>query len=163
MDWKQYLFDEVKNPETLQVAARGVIVFLSALVLLRLGAKRTFGKGNALDNVVVIILGGMLSRVITGAAAYIPVVAATAGILLTERILGWINMYPAFTKIITGKKTLLFQNGKPVSKNMRLTMCASDDLYEASRLRLNTEDMEEVGEMYMETNGEISVTKKKKG
>jgi len=163
MDWKEYLFAEVKDPDTLQVLLRGIIVFLSALIIMRAGPKRMFGKGSAVDNVLVIILGGMLSRVITGAAAYLPVVTATIGIVLTERVVSWLNMYPALTKIISGKRTVLYRNGKFITKNMDQTMACKEDLYEATRLRLNTEDLaENVDEISMERNGEISVTKKKK-
>lgn len=49
-----------------QMAIRAFIVFLVAIVLIRIGNKRIFGKYSSFDIVLGIILGSILSRAITG-------------------------------------------------------------------------------------------------
>lgn len=48
-----------------QMAMRAVLTFVVAVVIVRLGHKRLFGKGTASDLVVAIMIGSVLSRAIT--------------------------------------------------------------------------------------------------
>lgn len=162
MNWESYLFEKTEDADTLQMAFRGVIVFITAVIILRAGGKRTFGKGTAIDNIVVIMLGGMLGRVVTGTAAYFPVTAAVIIIMLVYRLLAWLSLFEKSSSIIMGQKTVLFKNGSEIKKAMKKTLTSTEDLREAARLRLNTEDLSKVDTICMERNGEISVTEKNK-
>ena len=159
MNWSAYLFDEVKSPDTLQVVFRRVLVFLSTLIILRAGAKRTFGNETSLDKIVLIMLGGMLSRIVTGASAYLPVIAATVAIILVYTGIARLSLYEPFTGFFTGTAKTLFANGKADKKNMKRTLSSEADLYEAARLRLNVEDLSKIRSIVMERNGELSVVK----
>src|ERR1700712_5401509 len=134
MNWTAYLFGEVKSPDTLQVVFRGVVVFISALIILRAGAKRTFGNETSLDKIVLIMLGGMLSRVVAGASAYFPIIAATIAIVVVYTLIAWLSVHKPFTKLITGESKLLFTEGRDIKKNMRQTLTCREDLDEAARL-----------------------------
>ena len=59
------LFGKEDNLTTFQMCARGAIVFITVLIIVQTGSIRTFGKASTMDHVLVIMLGGILSRVIT--------------------------------------------------------------------------------------------------
>jgi YetF N-terminal transmembrane domain len=54
----------------LQVSVRGVIVFIAALIMVRLSSKRSLAEKTAFDAVLVVIIGSVLARVINGSEAF---------------------------------------------------------------------------------------------
>src|SRR5207249_11803943 len=56
----------------LQVAVRGVIVFIATLIMVRLGSKRSLAEKTAFDAVLIVIIGSMLARAINGSEAFLP-------------------------------------------------------------------------------------------
>src|SRR5262249_41462087 len=63
---------EPKQLTFLQVSVRGVIVFIAALIMVRLSSKRSLAEKTAFDAVLVVIIGSMLARVINGSEAFFP-------------------------------------------------------------------------------------------
>jgi len=161
MEFINHLFGKEDQLTTLQMCARGAIVFLTALIIMRTGSARTFGKESAIDHVVMIILGGILSRVITGAAPFVPVMASTFTIIIVHRLLACLCMYNhTIGNIIKGKKRVLYNNDKAIESNMKKVLVSEEDLKQGVRLELNEHDMKHVAEIFIERNGEISVVKK---
>jgi len=161
MEFINHLFGKEEELTLLQMCARGTLVFLTALIIMRIGSVRTFGKESAIDHVVMIILGGILSRVITGAAPFIPVMAATFTIIIIHRLLAWICMYNHILgNIIKGEKRVLYTEDKIIRSNMKKVVVSEEDLKQGIRLGLNEQDMKNVKEILIERNGEISVVKK---
>src|SRR5215831_11046179 len=72
MEWIRILFGEGKDLDCLQMSCRAVVAFFITLVLIRMAGIRTFGKKSAFDNVIIIMLGSILSRVVVGASPFIP-------------------------------------------------------------------------------------------
>ena len=108
MEFINHLFGKEDQLTTLQMCGRGTIVFLAASIIMRIGSARTFGKESAIDHVVMIILGGILSRIITGAAPFVPVMASTFTIIIIHRLLAWICMYNrALGNLIKGEKSFV--------------------------------------------------------
>jgi hypothetical protein len=61
---------EPKELTFLQVSVRGAIVFLAALIMVRLGSKRSLAEKTAFDAVLIVIIGSMLARAINGSEAF---------------------------------------------------------------------------------------------
>lgn len=80
MDWIKVFFGEGKDLDALQMSCRSVVTFIIALVLLRLAGIRTFGKRSAFDNVIIIMLGSILSRVPVGASPFVRTVSSMSKI-----------------------------------------------------------------------------------
>ena len=145
MEWLHALFGKEDALNSLQMSARGIIVFLAAVVVLRIASKRTFGKESVVDHVVVIILGGMLGRVITGAAAFLPVMCAVFSIIIMHRLLAWLCLYNKWLgNIVKGEKKILFSEGEPEKTNMKKALIIIDDLDEGVRLMLNENSFDNV-------------------
>jgi hypothetical protein len=61
-----------KELSLLQVCLRGIIVFLTAVVMVRLADRRFLAKLTTLDAILAFILGSTLARAINGSAAFFP-------------------------------------------------------------------------------------------
>src|SRR6266581_2290926 len=86
------LFGQGKDLNELQMACRAFVLFFIALAFIRFTGMRTFGIKSAFDDCIIIMLGAVLSRVITGASAFLPTLTAAFILVLVHRILAWISV-----------------------------------------------------------------------
>src|ERR1700712_4547819 len=99
------IFGEGKDLNVLQMSSRAIVIFLIALVLIRISGRRSFGIRTPLDNIIVISLGAILSRAIVGASPFLPVVIACFTIVILHRFLGWlISNNERLSEILEGNK-----------------------------------------------------------
>ena len=59
-------------PSRLYCALRTAIVYVAALALVRLGSKRFLSQATALDVIVAIMLGSIMSWAVDGSAPFLP-------------------------------------------------------------------------------------------
>ena len=155
------LFGEGKDLDSLQMACRAIVAFFLTLVMIRIAGIRTFGKKTAFDNVIVIMLGSIFSRVVVGASAFIPTTVACLAFVLVHRVLAWISMYnDAVGWLVKGEASSLYADGKLNERNMRAARVSEKDLRESVRQKINEDSLEHVKEIIQERNGEVSVVKK---
>ncbi|MDB5224324.1 MAG: hypothetical protein JWN83_2991, partial [Chitinophagaceae bacterium] len=113
------LFGEGKELDALQMGDRAFVMFFITLFLIRVAGMRAFGQKSAFDMIIVIMLGAILSRAVTGASAFFPTVVAGAVLAVVHRLLALISMYnETIGAIVKGNKILLFKNNKVIKKNM---------------------------------------------
>lgn len=149
------------NLNALQMVCRGVVIFIVALILIRLSGRRSFGVGSPLDNIIVILLGAILSRAVVGASPFISVVATSTVIVLLHRIFSWIKAKSKnFTKVVEGDKIPPFKNGQFMHANMKRALVNKEDVMQELRKAALTEDLNIVELIYIERSGEISIVKK---
>jgi uncharacterized membrane protein YcaP (DUF421 family) len=157
------LFGEGKDLNALQMGDRAFVMFFITLFLIRIAGMRAFGQKSAFDMIIVIMLGAILSRAVTGASAFLPTLAAGAVLAIVHRLLALISIYnETIGSIIKGNKTILFKDNKVMKKNMINCLISYKDLQEEVRLILNETTMDNVEEIFMERSGKISVVKKEK-
>lgn len=151
-----------KEPlNTLQMSCRALAVFCIGWVVLRISGRRSFGVGTPLDNIVVILMGAILSRAVTGASPFLPVVTASLVIAILHRFFSWCKVHSAaFGKLAEGNKIVLFEQGSFNLENMSRAQAAKEDMKQAVREALLSENMELVDKIYMERDGTITVIKK---
>ena len=161
MEWIKLIFGEGKDLNTLQMSCRAVVAFLITLALIRVAGIRTFGKKSAFDNVIIIMLGSILSRVVVGASPFIPTSVACLVFVLVHWVLGrlsWNN--DRIGRWVKGERSCLYSDGHFDKKNMKKAGISDRDLIEGLRLKIHTESLDQVEKVFMERNGEISVVKK---
>ena len=162
MEWIKTIFGEGTDLNCLQMSSRAVVTFFISLVLMRIAGIRTFGKKSAFDNVIMILLGSVLSRAVVGASPYIPTVIGCLAFVLVHWVLAWLSLYnDTLGKFVKGEKVSLYAEGKLNETNMRRARISDKDLREGLRLKINDDGFDEVKEIFIERNGEISVVKKK--
>ena len=144
----------------LQVSVRGVIVFIAALIMVRLGSKRSLAEKSAFDAVLIVILGSMLARAINGSEAFFPTLGTGFVLVLLHRFFGIAAFYShAFGILVKGKPVVLVENGKVERKNMFWEHISKHDLEEDMRLDAQTEDLSKIQVARLERSGDISFIK----
>ena len=155
------LFGEGEKLNVLQMSSRGALMFLIMLVLIRISGRRSFGMRTALDNIIAVSLGAIMSRAVVGASPIIPVVVCCLVIVLLHRAVGrLIAGSRKFSRMVEGEKILLFEDGVFLKEHMKRALVCEEDLMQGVRKSALTEDMEKIKKVYMERNGEISAIRK---
>jgi uncharacterized membrane protein YcaP (DUF421 family) len=155
------IFGMGKDLSILQMTARAVVVFILTLILIRISGRRSFGLHTPLDNIITIMLGAVMSRAIVGASDFMPVMAASAMLVLIHRFFAYLMVHHSgFSKLIAGEKMLLFKEGNFIKRNMdRAQICKEDILQEVRKAAL-TENLDSIEKIYIERNGEVNSVKK---
>lgn len=155
------LIGEGKELNPFQMAIRALIIFIIALVLIRLSGRRTFGMLSPFDNVICVLLGAILSRAIIGASPFVATIIASVVIVVLHRLFAWIALYnDAFGSLIKGNAKIIYKDGKIIRNNMKKFFITDKDLIEEIRLQGNVESLDEIKSAYIERDGKISVIKK---
>ena len=155
------IFGSGEDLSPTQMAIRAFGMFFIALMLIRLAGMRIFGIKTAFDNILVIMLGAILSRGIVGASPFFSTVAAAAAMIVVHKFLAWLAMKHEWVgKIVKGYRHSLYHDGEMREDNLRRTAVSKDDLMEGVRLEINKNSLDEVEQIFIEKTGEISVVKK---
>lgn len=142
-----------------QMALRAVIVYLAAIVLVRLGEKRFLGKYAALDVILGFMLGSVLSSAITGSAPFFETVLGGALVLVLMHWLFAVLSFRSdrFGNWVKGTERVLVRNGEIDWNSMQTSHISRNDLLAALRTNGRLDDVAEVKEARLERSGDISV------
>ena len=150
-----------ENISPLETAARAAVMFLITLILIRFSGMRPFGKDNAFDTVIVILVGGVLSRGVVGASPFFSMVAGAVAIVLVHKALSKFSFYNKDLETkVKGQSCLLYRDGHFIEKAMKKANITETDVYEELRLVMHEDNLKKVKEVYFEKTGEISFLKK---
>jgi uncharacterized membrane protein YcaP (DUF421 family) len=143
-----------------QVCCRALVVYLVLIGYVRFGKKRFLGQATALDAILVIIIGSVASRAISGTAPFIASLAAAFSLIVIHWVLSYFTeSWPALSYLTKGHDTLLIKNGRVNRQALRDAHMSDDDL--AEDLRQNgVASANEVKEARLERNGRLSVIRK---
>jgi uncharacterized membrane protein YcaP (DUF421 family) len=144
-----------------QMGIRAVVVFFVALIIMRLGSKRIFGKHTAFDIVLGIIYGSILSRAITGNSPFFPTLFAALILVLLHRFLAYLAYSTSgpFGSLIKGNPVMLVKDGKLREEELKKNSLTEKDLQEAMRVGGVT-SIEDIETACLERSGDISIIKK---
>jgi uncharacterized membrane protein YcaP (DUF421 family) len=155
------LFGEGKDLNAVQMSCRGLVVFMFALVLIRISGRRSFGIRTPLDNIISISLGAVLSRAIVGASDFVAVIAACFSIVCIHRLCSWLIVHNTFfSSLFEGNKIILFEEGRFMNEDLDKALVNKEDVIRGIRKTALTDDLEKIDRIYMESNGEITVIRK---
>lgn len=146
-----------------QMSIRATVVFLAALIILRLGNPRIFGKNSAFDIVLGIIYGSILSRAITGNSPFWPTLAAGFVLVLLHKLVAVISYYSdfGFGDFVKGERVKLVDDGNLDREAMKEQSITKTDLREAMRESGSGGDLKDIQSAFLERSGKISIIMKK--
>jgi uncharacterized membrane protein YcaP (DUF421 family) len=75
-----------ENISPLEIAARSAVMFIAALLLIRLAGMRPFGKGEPFDQIIAFLIGGILSRGVVAATPFVPTIVSMIVIILVHKL-----------------------------------------------------------------------------
>ena len=144
---------------TAQMCVRAIVVFVVLIAYVRVGKKRFLGSATAFDAILVIIIGSIASRAISGNAPFFASLASTLVLILVH----WVFSYfaegsPAFSKLVKGDDTVIITNGRVDRKALRSAHMSDDDLAEDLRQQ-GVSAPSEVKDARLERSGKLSVIK----
>lgn len=145
----------------LQISLRGVIVFVSALVIVRCGDRRFLSQKTAFDAVLGFILASMLARAVNGTAAFFPTLGGGFVLVMLHRVLAyWSRRSHGFGLLIKGRSDVIVRDGKLDETLARHNRLSEHDLLEDFRLNGNVTDIHDIGLAVFERNGQISIVRR---
>ncbi|MDB4958331.1 MAG: hypothetical protein JWO36_5900 [Myxococcales bacterium] len=152
------IFGGGKDLDVFQMAARAFVLFFVTLMLVRIAGMRAFGRKSSFDTIIVIMLGAVLSRAVTGASPAIPTVVAGSVFVIVHRVLAMITARIRFAeRIVKGERKPLYHHGSFEWKAMNRCGISRADLEEAVRSRTGRTTFDGVAEIDFETSGDLTV------
>jgi uncharacterized membrane protein YcaP (DUF421 family) len=152
---------EPKNLTFVQISLRGIIVFLAALAMVRLGHKRSLSHKTPFDAVLLVILASVLSRAINGSSAFFATIGGGAVLVLLHRLFAHLAYYShGFGILVKGKPDIIVRDGECDFRMMRRNHISTHDLEEDMRLEARLDDLSKVRLARIERSGDISFIKK---
>jgi len=145
----------------LQVALRGIVVFVAALVIVRCGDRRFLSQKTAFDAVLGFVLASMLARAVNGTASFFPTLGGGFVLVLLHRLLAyWSRRSHAFGVLIKGRSDIIVQDGTLDEAIARRNCLSEHDILEDLRLNGNVADMRDVSLAVFERTGHVSVVRR---
>jgi uncharacterized membrane protein YcaP (DUF421 family) len=152
------------RPEQLdfgQMAVRAALMYLLLLIIVRGGKKRFMGRATAFDFILVIMIGSIAARALTGGAPFFPALLGIAILVFIHWLFSLIaQRSPAFSGLIKGHSTLLVKDGNILKDAMADAHLSKDDLDEDLRQQ-GVGDVSDVKEARLERSGQVSVLTQK--
>ena len=149
---------EVGDVDAVQMALRTVLIYVSTLVIIRLGNKRFLAEATAFDVIIGIMLGSVMSRAINGSAPFFPTVAAGFMFVIIHWLLAALSVRLDWLgPFVKGGPTLLIKDGVVQREGMRQSNMSRHDLEQALRQEAGVTDPSKVRRACLERNGKISV------
>jgi uncharacterized membrane protein YcaP (DUF421 family) len=143
-----------------QTCARAFLVYLVLIAYVRFGKKRFLGEATAFDAILVIVIGSISSRAISGTAPFGASLAATLVLIAMHWVISYFTRdWPALGALLKGHDTVLIRNGRIDHKALSQSHMAMDDLEEDLRQQ-GIDDPKQVKEARLERSGKMSVVKK---
>src|SRR5213082_1245165 len=104
---------EPKNLTFVQISLRGIIVFVAALAMVRLGHKRSLSHKTPFDAVLLVILASVLSRAINGSSAFFATIGGSVVLVLVHRLFAFIAYHSHwFGCLLKGRPDTIVHDGE---------------------------------------------------
>ena len=157
MDWKSIFSLDVS---VFEIILRGSVIYISLFIFLRVVLKRQAGSLGMTDLLLITLIADASQNAMAGEYRSI-----SAGIILVSTIIIWSYMFDWlsyksswFNRLIEPPPLPLIKDGKLLRKNMRRELITEEELFGQLRQQ-GLDEVGEVKEAFMESDGHISVVK----
>jgi uncharacterized membrane protein YcaP (DUF421 family) len=141
-----------------------MVVYITVLGLLRLGGKRELGQMSPADLVVILIIANAVQNAMNGGdVSLVGGLVSAATLVGGNLLLGRFGRsIPILGRLVVEEPTLLVQDGKPITKNLKHEHVDVAEVEMAAREH-GISDLDEVAAAILEIDGSISIIPKKGG
>ena len=140
-------------------AARGLLVYVLMLIVIRLLGKRTVGNFTAFDLLVALMLGEVVDEIIYGDVTLAQGVVAILVVAAAKYVTAWLSYSShALNKLLEGKPREIVRHGELLPEGMRAEFMNELEVMASLRLQ-GISNMREVKSAVMEVDGVLSVIK----
>lgn len=160
IDW-QNLF--VPSVSIIEIVIRGSVIYLMLFFLMRMTLRRVGGRFELSDILMVALIAAAAQNAMARDHH-----SVTDGLVLVATIIFWSyaldwlgHRFPRFQRFYSPPPLPLVKDGRVLIRNMRLELITEDELMSQLR-RYGITDLNDVKEAYMEGDGMITVTKRKR-
>ncbi|TWH99999.1 uncharacterized protein DUF421 [Luteimonas cucumeris] len=146
-----------------QFVLRAVVVYVVLLAMVRLSGKRTVGQFTPFDLIVIVLLGNAVQNSLIGEDMSLLGGLLLAGtLILLNWCTGWITSRSRrIDRLVEGSPVLLARDGEVFDDMLRRQQVSRADLEQAMR-QADCAEIAEVGLAVLETNGHISVVRRRR-
>jgi len=153
------MMDFLDDLPTLPYIFKALLIFLAAIMLLRIAGKRSLAETTVSEAVLRISIGAVLIQPLALKNEWEAIYAGTLliiGIVILAKIQIWI---PKSRKFINGVPSVLINDGQMKLEELKKARLTTDELQGSLRLK-NIGNVEDVELAILESNGKISTTLK---
>ncbi|MGI8527619.1 MAG: DUF421 domain-containing protein [Pseudolabrys sp.] len=143
-----------------QLALRAAVIYVALIACVRVGKKRFLGRATAFDVILIIVIGSIAARAITGATGLAGGIAAVLALVMMHWLFSLLSRSSSrFGGLIKGTPTPLIKNGKLDRQALWREHMSDDDLDEDLR-EFGVMKPSQVKEARLERDGKLSVVKR---
>lgn len=164
MSFGQLPWSEIFVPHhPLEMVIRGFFTYFGLFILLRIILRRQSGQFAMSDILVTVLIADASQNGMAGEYKSIPDgLCLVATILLSDYLVDLLHYrFPSLRRFLEGKPILLISDGKLIKRNLRKELITLEELHSQIREE-GIEEVQQVARAFLESNGEITVIKKKK-
>src|SRR3954447_8257690 len=146
-----------QSSELGSVVAKAVLMYATALVVLRLGERRTLAQWTIIDFATAVAMGAIIGRTaIAGTQSYLTGAAALVALVVAHRVASVLRFNPVFNKLVDHRLRVLVADGELRSAELRRCGLTDNDLFSQLRQR-GFFDVTALRYVLYETKGSITV------
>ncbi|SES05494.1 Protein of unknown function [Gracilibacillus ureilyticus] len=145
----------------LNILIKGVCVYIFIILALKIFGKRSLAKLNAFDFIVTIALGSILASTLTNSKVTVSdgFVSILIVLFLQYLVSNFAVKIPFLNKFIKSEPALLYYEDKFLTKALEKERVQKEEIMQAVR-ESGEDDMSQIKQVILETNGSLSVIKK---
>lgn len=144
-----------------ETVLRGIAMFVFFLAVIRFTGMRSFSKGSVFDNLVIILLGAVLGRGITGGTPFFSALLSGLAIVIVHKLIARITFHSQWAgRRLKGTATILYHDGKFLYEAMKKSDITQHDIMEELRITCQCKTLDDYCEVRMERSGKLSFIKR---
>jgi uncharacterized membrane protein YcaP (DUF421 family) len=145
-----------------QMLLRGLLIFASTIIIMRLGKRKFFGRNTAVDIILAVMIGSIASRAINGSGYLLSTVLTVAFLIFCHAFLSILTVkFHKLAVLLEGSGIQIIKEGKMDEKIVKSESLRNEEILEAARLKAQVDGISKIEKAFLEANGKISIIPKK--
>ena len=143
-----------------EVAAKAVLMYVTALMALRLGERRTLAQWTVIDFATAVAMGAIIGRsAIAGSQSYLTGAVAVCTLVAVHRVASLVRFNALLGKLVDHRVRVLVVEGELRSRELRRCGLTDNDLFTQLRQR-GVLSLSDVRYVLYESKGSITVVRR---